>query len=191
MKILVVDNGSQWTHRIWRTLRDLDVETQIISNATPLDKLADVDGLVLSGGSMRVGKGESDACDVGGNNFLYAKEFGKPVLGICAGFQIIAQAYGGTVKPAKKPEFGAVELQVDSADDLFDSLPKTFTVWASHNDEVASSPHFITLAHSKDCAIHAFKHSKLPIYGTLFHPEVQHTQHGEAIYANFVKVCRR
>jgi len=191
MKIFVIDNGSQWTHRIWRTLRDLDVETQIIANSTPLEKLKDVDGLVLSGGSMRVGKGESDACEVGGNNIVYAKEFGKPVLGICAGFQIIAQAYGGTVKPAKTPEFGAVELEIDFADDLFASLSKRFTVWASHNDEVASAPHFITLAHSKDCAIHAFKHNSLPIYGTLFHPEVQHTQNGEAILENFVRVCKR
>jgi len=54
MRILVVDNGGQWTHREWRVLRDLNVEVEIIPNNTPLDKIK-TDGLVLSGGAPRVG----------------------------------------------------------------------------------------------------------------------------------------
>jgi GMP synthase (glutamine-hydrolysing) len=52
VKIYVVDNGGQWTHREWRTLRDLDVETKIIPNTTPFDDIVkeNVDGLILSGG---------------------------------------------------------------------------------------------------------------------------------------------
>ena len=50
MKVYVVDNGGQWTHREWRVLRYLDVDTKIIPNTTPFEEL-DVDGLVLSGGA--------------------------------------------------------------------------------------------------------------------------------------------
>ncbi|RLF51066.1 MAG: GMP synthase, partial [Thermoplasmata archaeon] len=32
VKIIVIDNGGQWTHREWRTLRDLGVDTKIIPN---------------------------------------------------------------------------------------------------------------------------------------------------------------
>ncbi|MCX6657471.1 MAG: GMP synthase, partial [Euryarchaeota archaeon] len=39
MRILVVDNGGQWTHREWRVLRDLNVDSEIIPNSTPLDKI--------------------------------------------------------------------------------------------------------------------------------------------------------
>ena len=53
MRVYVVDNGGQWTHREWRVLKYLDVETKIIPNKTPLDQL-DVDALVLSGGSPHV-----------------------------------------------------------------------------------------------------------------------------------------
>ena len=54
MKVLVVDNGGQWTHREWRVLKYLKVDTRIIPNTTPFEELADVDALVLSGGSPRV-----------------------------------------------------------------------------------------------------------------------------------------
>ena len=51
----VVDNGGQWTHREWRMLRYLGVDTQIIDNTTPLKELRELDGLVLSGGAARIG----------------------------------------------------------------------------------------------------------------------------------------
>ena len=46
----VVDNGGQWTHREWRMLRYLGVDTQIIENTTPIEDLRELDGLILSGG---------------------------------------------------------------------------------------------------------------------------------------------
>ena len=38
----VVDNGGQWTHREWRMLRYLKVDTQIIDNTTPVEDLANL-----------------------------------------------------------------------------------------------------------------------------------------------------
>jgi GMP synthase (glutamine-hydrolysing) len=85
----VVDNGGQWTHREWRVLRHLGVNTQIIDNTTPVEKLRDLDGLLLSGGASRVGlSGEL------GNCAAYL-ELEIPILGICAGHQFMARHYGG------------------------------------------------------------------------------------------------
>ena len=39
----VVDNGGQWTHREWRMLRYLKVDTQIIDNTTPVDQLRELE----------------------------------------------------------------------------------------------------------------------------------------------------
>ena len=50
----VVDNGGQWTHREWRMLKYLKVDTQIITNDTPVDQLRELDGLILSGGAARI-----------------------------------------------------------------------------------------------------------------------------------------
>ena len=44
----VVDNGGQWTHREWRMLRYLKVDTQIIANTTPVEELREVDGIILT-----------------------------------------------------------------------------------------------------------------------------------------------
>ena len=51
----VIDNGGQWTHREWRMLRYMGVDTQILANDTPVPGLRELDGLVLSGGAARVG----------------------------------------------------------------------------------------------------------------------------------------
>ena len=85
----VIDNGGQWTHREWRMLRYLGVDTQILSNKTPLSELRKVDGLILSGGAARVGlTGELGNCA----EYLTLE---VPILGICAGHQFMAGHYGG------------------------------------------------------------------------------------------------
>ena len=43
MKVYIVDNGGQWTHREWRVLKYLDVETKIVPNTTPFEELKDLD----------------------------------------------------------------------------------------------------------------------------------------------------
>ena len=54
LKVDVVDNGGQWTHREWRVLRDLGATTKIIPNTTEPKKV-DADALVLSGGAPSIG----------------------------------------------------------------------------------------------------------------------------------------
>ncbi|MHC1603512.1 MAG: glutamine amidotransferase-related protein, partial [Candidatus Syntropharchaeales archaeon] len=52
MKILVINNYGQFCHLIHRALRDLDQDSQIVSNTTPVEEILEkkVDGMVLSGG---------------------------------------------------------------------------------------------------------------------------------------------
>ena len=190
VRIYVIDNGGQWTHREWRTLRDLEVETRIVPNTTPLKDLLhdDIQGLVLSGGAPRIGlNGSLGNCA----EYLDRAEF--PILGICAGHQFMARHFGGTVKPSKAPEFGQVELTICIEDDpLFLGVPKKSIVWESHNDEVTAIPkEFTILGTSENCAIQAMRHSKKTLYGLQFHPEVEHTQFGEQIFQNFIGLCQK
>ncbi|MBI4416045.1 MAG: GMP synthase, partial [Euryarchaeota archaeon] len=39
MRVLVVDNGGQWTHREYRVLKYLGVDTKIVPNTTPYAEL--------------------------------------------------------------------------------------------------------------------------------------------------------
>ena len=186
-KIYVVDNGGQWTHREWRTLKYLNVDTKIIKNTIKFSEIFNekVDGLVLSGGSPRIGlEGSLGNC----GEILDKSEI--PIIGICAGHQFIARHYGGRVEPSKIPEFGKVELIIYENDSILKNINKKSIVWESHNDEITKMPDgFINLAKSENCKIQIIKHKNKPIYGFQFHPEVEHTEFGIQFFKNFIEIC--
>jgi len=185
MRVYVVDNGGQWTHREWRVLKYLGVETKIVPNNTPFDQLTEVDALVLSGGAPDV------ASEAGrmGNNGEYLDQAEYPILGICAGMQFMATHFGGTTGPAARAEFGRTRLFVENDGDLFNGLPREFDVWESHNDEVKTVPKgFQVLARSDTCPVEAMRSLERPLYALQFHPEVENTDHGQDIFRNFLKV---
>ncbi len=187
MRIYVVDNGGQWTHREWRVLRELGVDTKMIPNTTPFEEIEDLDGLILSGGAPRIGLSSEKM----GNNGEYLKKARYPILGICAGHQFMSLVFGGDAQPSEVPEFGETQVFIDEHDDIFKGLPDSFIAWESHNDEVTKLPDgFISLAHSENCKVQAMKHEEKPLFGLQFHPEVNNTEHGKDIFANFVEICR-
>lgn len=185
MKVYVVDNGGQWTHREWRVLKYLKVDTKIVPNTVSFDSIKDADALILSGGAPRVAM---DAERMG-NNGVFLDEAEFPILGICAGMQFMVNHFGGLTGPADSPEFGRVDLNVHKQDGLFLDLPETFTVWASHNDEAKTVPEgFIVTASSLSCPVEAIKSKDRPLYGLQFHPEVENTEYGMDIFKNFLKI---
>ncbi|MFH1424646.1 MAG: GMP synthase subunit A [archaeon] len=187
MNIAVIDNGGQYTHRIMRTFQDLEYDSEILPNTTPIEELS-ADAVAFSGSGLSVGGGEEFGM---GNCELYLDKFNGPILGMCAGHQLIAKHFGGEAKPAGTPEYGITELIIDEPDELFKGLPSTIKVWNSHNDEVtAISDQLKALAHSKDCPYEAIRHVSKPIFGVQFHPEVQHTEHGAEIFKNFAELTK-
>jgi GMP synthase (glutamine-hydrolysing) len=187
-RVLVVDNGGQWTHREWRVLKYLGVETEIVPRDTPIEKLADVDGLVLSGGAPT-----GVTLETMGENPAYLAKAAFPILGVCAGAQVMGLHYGGALFPAKAPEFGKAEIVLDdpSGGRILAGLPPRFIAWENHNDEVSLPAGFRLLAHSASCGMQAMEDARRERYAVQFHPEVEHTQHGERVFQNFVALCRR
>jgi GMP synthase (glutamine-hydrolysing) len=183
----VVDNGGQWTHREWRMLRYLGVDTKIIPNKTPLAELRDVDGLILSGGAARVGlTGELGNCA----EFLTLE---VPIMGICAGLQFMAGHYGGGAAEAPAPEFGAATIRLQNGGGaLFEGTPEEQRVWESHNDEVTELPTgFHITASSDSCTVQGMQNESGDRFGLQFHPEVNDSEYGKEIFENFVEVCRK
>jgi len=187
VKIPVLDNGGQWTHREWRVLRDLGAETTIVPNTTPYHELK-ADGLVLSGGALSL-EGTDDPLGRVGD---WIDTVDVPVLAICLGHEYLGRHFGGKLLRSS-PEFGAVELEVDRPDHpLFTGLPARLRVWANHNDEVAEAPPgWTVLAHSSACKVEAMAHPSKLIWGVQFHPEVEHTEGGREIFRHFLDACRR
>lgn len=182
-KILVINNYGQFCHLILRSLRDLDLEAKLVSNGLSVDELMSHDpgGLILSGGPT---------LERTGNCELYVREIDLPILGICLGQQLIAKTLGGVVKTGTHGGFAQIDIEIVEKDDLFLNLPSKISVWSSHSDEVSELPKdFIHLARSKYCNYEAIKHKNRPLYGVQFHPEVSHTNDGEDILLNFLRVC--
>ena len=182
----VVDNGGQWTHREWRMLRYLGVDTQIIPNTTLVSELRKLDGLLLSGGAARVGlTGELGNC-------AELLSLDIPILGICAGHQFMARHYGGDCGEADNPEFGAMEIQlVNGGGPLFSDTPTNQVVWESHNDEVTVvPPRFHITASSTSCKVQAMENDEKTRFGLQFHPEVNDSEFGAKIMENFVLICK-
>ncbi len=184
MKILVINNHGQYNHRIQRTLRYLKIPSELVANTLSLDEIMAENpiGLILGGGP---------SVDRAGNSRLYIEHLNLPILGICLGHQLIAQAFGGEISTAEAQSYAQIDLEILDEDDIFLDLAPIMKVWASHKDEVKKIPNvFEILAQSSICEVEAFKHKQKPIYGIQFHPEVFHTENGTKIFENFYNVCK-
>ena len=184
VKIIVINNYGQFCHLIHRAVRDLEQEVELMKNTSAIDEIMakEPDGLILSGGPT---------LDRSGNCAGYVKELDLPILGICLGHQVMAQAYGGEVKTGAAGGYAAIEIEIIEEDDILKGLGQKTNVWASHADEVRSlPPDFIRLARSRICEIEAMKHKTKPLYGVQWHPEVSHTERGNDLLKNFFEICR-
>lgn len=95
-----------------------------------------------------------------------------PCLGICFGHQLLAKLLGCVVQNTGNPEVGWKEIHcVPSA--LWKDMPLQFGAFLSHEDAVVEVSSVVrVVASSRECAIQAFEHTELPVFGLQFHPEM-------------------
>jgi GMP synthase (glutamine-hydrolysing) len=182
--VLVVDYGAQYAQLIARRVREAQVYSEIIPHTT---SVADIiarrpAAVILSGGPASV--------YAEGAPFVDPSLFdaGIPVLGICYGFQAMAQALGGTVERTGAREYGGTPLQVIGTDSrLFAGAPGKCSVWMSHGDAVTGAPEgFVVTAVSEGAPVAAFEDVNRRLAGVQFHPEVVHTEYGQDVLEHFL-----
>ncbi len=184
-RVAVVDYGSQYTQLIARRIREARVYSEIFPPDVPLERLADYQAIVLSGGPASVYEAGAPLPPAG----LF--ELGVPVLGICYGMQAMAAVLGGQVLPAERREYGRAAFRLEASDGLLDGLrPEadgTITVWMSHGDTVVTPPPgFRRLGGTPTCPVAAMADPARRLYAVQFHPEVAHTPQGRRILENFL-----
>lgn len=101
--------------------------------------------------------------------FEWIKSFEKPILGICAGMQIIGSVFSG--KSKKKTEIGFYSEDFKKE---FLGLTGKQEVYHLHNNSIdfKQLKEFDIFAKSLG-VVQAVKHKEKEIYGVLFHPEVR------------------
>lgn len=106
-------------------------------------------------------------------------QWNGPVLGICAGMQLLAMTVGGSLIPSEK--IGMTEITVIKDDPVFAGKDR-FNAWELHQSGVEVTGECEILARSAS-GVQGIKLNDRPWYGVLFHPEVRN----EWVLENFLK----
>jgi len=181
--VLVVDFGAQYAQLIARRVREAGVFSEIVHHNVTAAEVAAKNpaAIILSGGPSSVYEDASPQLDPA------ILELGVPILGICYGFQTLANALGGRVDKTGKREYGATELTVSSGGEILAGQPSSQICWMSHGDQVMQAPAgFEVLASTDTTPVAAFANSEKKIYGVQWHPEVKHSQFGQNVLENFL-----
>ena len=142
------------------------------------EDLAAADGAILCGTALR-DCGYLDRMDL----FAWLSPFPRPVLGICAGMQVIAQIFGGTVTPGVA--IGMAGQMVTAPDPVLGGAGDRFEAYELHGLAVVPPASFRVLATSPS-GIQAIRHPDRPLYGVMFHPEVRN----EWLIRRFLDLCQ-
>jgi GMP synthase (glutamine-hydrolysing) len=110
--------------------------------------------------------------------FGWMEESFKPMLGICAGMQVLALVFGG--KLIENTRIGRYSVNVLRENSL--TSKNRFSSYFLNSKAVEPNDNFETIAQSGTlkCMI---KHKQQTFYGCLFHPEAQNSE----IITNFLK----
>ncbi len=144
---------------------------------SPGDRLdpAAVGGVVVLGGAAHPDGAQSEV--LFGQERLLIREAGRadlPVLGICLGAQLLAQAYGGDVYRLERPELGWTDVVLSSSGPgggPFAGCPSgRYTVLQWHYFGIAPPPNAVVLARNAAC-VQAFRSGR-HAWGLQFHVEV-------------------
>jgi GMP synthase (glutamine-hydrolysing) len=144
-------------------------------------------GIILSGGPESVHAEWAPLLDPA----VY--DLGVPILGICYGAQLVCSQLGGTVTRTGRGEYGRTALRRSGPSPLFTDWPPggEVDVWMSHGDSMSEVPSgFVVTASTPEVPVAALENLERRILGVQFHPEVQHTQNGQALLERFLfDVC--
>jgi GMP synthase (glutamine-hydrolysing) len=181
--VLVVDFGAQYAQLIARRVREAKVYSEIVPHTTPVEEMLArrPKAIILSGGPSSVYAEGAPQVDPS------VFSAGVPVFGMCYGFQAMARALGGEVARTGISEFGRTPVRVVTPGTLLAELPAEHRVWMSHGDSVAQAPAgFTVLASTEATPVAAFEDVERGLAGVQWHPEVMHTEHGQATLEHFL-----
>ncbi|WP_114166972.1 aminodeoxychorismate/anthranilate synthase component II [Exiguobacterium sp. TNDT2] len=180
--ILLIDNYDSFTYNVYQDVARFSDVLVIRNDELTVHAIRDLDpaGIIISPGPG----GPADA----GVSLNVVRELSGtvPILGICLGHQVIAEAFGGTVGRARQVMHGKTSMIETIPGVLFDGKP--MDVMRYHSLVVHETELNVT-AHTQEGVIMALEHPEHPTYGVQFHPESIGTPDGRDLFERFVALC--
>lgn len=185
--ILLIDNYDSFVYNLARYFRQLGHETRVVRN-TSIDaagvRAACPDAVVLSPGP---GTPRQAGCS---GEVVRALSAEVPMLGVCLGHQVIAEAFGGRVVRAGEPIHGRSWTVRHDGRGVFEGLPESIVAARYHSLVVdgAAMPDCLEVsAWTDNGTVMAVRHRELPLVGLQFHPESILTDFGYTLLAGFLR----
>lgn len=178
------------------------------------DILGNIDGLLFSGGGDAKKFSKEELPGLRGQQPLRydfeaelmkaAKDMKRPILGICRGFQMLVEVFGGKLSDEtieghkqKNPDGGVPCHKVNISEDsfLYSTVgSRQWDVNSFHIQKVGTVPEsFKTVAVSEDGVIEAIESTgDIFIIGTQFHPEelLWSDERAALIFKKYIEICK-
>jgi anthranilate synthase/aminodeoxychorismate synthase-like glutamine amidotransferase len=187
--LLLIDNYDSFVHNLARYFERLRQETLVVRN-----DVIDVAGIQrLRPGAIVLSPGPCTPREAGTSlKIVRILHTELPILGVCLGHQVIAEALGGRIVRAPAPVHGQSSIITHDGAGLFAGVPSPLAVGRYHSlvAEPGSLPAELRpTAWTEDGVLMAFEHVRYPVYGVQFHPESILTECGYAMLANFLELA--
>ncbi|GIN37343.1 anthranilate synthase component II [Heyndrickxia oleronia] len=183
--ILVIDNYDSFTYNLVQYIKQIGIEVKVVRN----DQIAIGEIEQLNPEFILLSPGPGNPDHAGICIEVVKHFFHKiPILGVCLGHQVIAQAFGGKIIKAKRPMHGKTSFITHDGKSIFAGLENSFKVTRYHSlivEEKSLSQDLDITAKSEDGEIMGIRHRQYKVEGIQFHPEAILTENGLKMLQNF------
>lgn len=156
----------------WLTNAGYKISNTQFFNSVVLPRIEEIDFLIVMGGPMSVNDESAHPWLIDEKEYIKNTiEAGKPVLGICLGAQLIADAMGGEVFQNTVKEIGWFPVEaVGSENTSVFQFPEATEVFHWHGETFSLPQGAVQMAESKGCKNQAFQIGN-NVIGLQFHLE--------------------
>lgn len=187
MRLLLIDNGTSYLDELKNLLKGEEIELVAFDNID-FERAAKADAIILSGGHSFPVMGNEGRIE---RELDLIRNGNKPVLGICFGFELIARAFGSTLKEMRNKEKGLISIKARKDDGLLKGIPN-LQVFENHSWAIDELSDDLEILASSDDRAEIIRHASKPIYGLQFHPEMLTEKCcGDEIFYNFIKIAKQ
>ncbi|OLS40430.1 aminodeoxychorismate/anthranilate synthase component II [Bacillus sp. MRMR6] len=185
--LLVIDNYDSFTFNLVQYIREIGEDVVVRRN----DKLTieEIEALNPDQILLSPGPGNPDSAGIC-LEVVKRLHSSFPILGVCLGQQIIAQAFGACIIKAQQPMHGKTSQIIHDGTGVFHELASPLQVARYHSlivDEATLPTCLEISAKSEDGDIMAIRHQQYYVEGVQFHPEAILTEQGLEMLRNFIE----
>ncbi|GJL46376.1 TPA: aminodeoxychorismate synthase component 2 [Citrobacter farmeri] len=184
--ILLIDNYDSFTWNLYQYFCELGADVQVKRN----DELTLSQIDTLKPQKIVISPGPCTPDDAGISLDVIRRYAGRlPMLGVCLGHQVMAQAFGASIVRAAKVMHGKTSLIRHTGQGVFQGLTNPLTVTRYHSlliDPATLPDGFEVTAWSETQEIMGIRHRTWDLEGVQFHPESILSEQGHQLLANFL-----